>query len=381
MGGAVNTEAVRERLRRRLLVYLRMQSDQGDIPADTLRDLLQAIGEGHSLSSAARKGGKSWRHAWGVIQGASKALQVPLVESVAGGPGGGGSGLTEAGRATLEELRHCSRVIAGIMAPPGVTGDTHPLILLAATLESVETGLMDVISRTFFRDRGILLGIIAAGSGTALALAEEGRVDLAFTHAPEQEKHLVERGVLELGIPTMRSRYVIVGPAHDPAGITGARESGDPLEAVRRIARSENAFVSRGDNSGTHLRELALWRAAGMTPAPPWYRRAGESGNRAVLLEAAASDAYALVDQATVRRWGLARKQAVLYSDPADRPEELLEDLFSLLRVRSTAGTGDSRGYRYAGEFLAWLEREKDQLIRTAAVDSTGAALFEPCAG
>lgn len=256
--------------------------------------------------------------------------------------------------------------------------DSVPLVFIAATLESVETGLMEAVGRTFFEESGIRLGIVAAGSGAACRLAEQGRVDLVLTHAPDLEQALVERGVLETGLPLMRSRYVVVGPVEDPAGVTNAKRSTNPLDAVRRIAVSERTFISRGDGSGTHLREAALWRAAGIIPAPPWYRKAAGTGNRAVLEEAAKTGAYALVDQATVRKWGLAPRQQVLYRDPPDHAEELMEDHFSLFRARHGHDAAEVSSYHHAGEFLSWFERRKNALILSAAVDSDGKALFQP---
>jgi tungstate transport system substrate-binding protein len=395
-------ETARNRLREHLRVDRWLHHGDVEVSLDTLQNLLQAVSDGHSLNSAARVSGKSWRHAWGAIRASSGILQVPLITSTIGGSGGGGSELTDAGRAVLKELRALGGALAEISdhpppsagsvqheapghpvvpGPPAVPGlpvDSVPLVFIAATLESVETGLMEAVGRTFFEESGIRLGIVAAGSGTACRLAEQGRVDLVLTHAPDLERTLVERGVLETGLPLMLSRYVVVGPIEDPAGVTNAMRSADPLDAVRRIAVSERTFISRGDGSGTHLREEALWRAAGIRPAPPWHRRAAGTGNRAVLEEAAKTGAYALVDQATVRKWGLAPKQRVLYRDPADRTAELMEDRFSLFRARRGHHTAEESTYRHAGEFLSWFERRKKDLIPAAAVDSRGKALFLP---
>ena len=374
-------------------IRLRLQS--GELSAATLRDLLDAISRGESLSAAARGLGYSYRHAWGVVTAATQQLGARLVDTTVGGVDGGGSRLTAYGDAVRRELTRISaRVDESLRSDPrapvaaaaaGVGRDevprwraeSVPLLFVAATLEAVETGMMDTIGQAFYAETGMRLGHVAAGSGAALQLARSGRIDLALTHAPELEQSFVKQGWGETVIPIMRSRFVIVGPRSDPAAVGEAAGAGDPLEAMRRVARSGTGFISRGDFSGTHIREQALWNASGVSPQPRWYRNCRGSGNRALLQQAAREHAYALVDNATVRRWGLAAELAVLYRDPEESPNSCMDDLFSILRVSS--GVADAAGYRCAGEFINWFQRHKWDIVRAAAVDSRGVALFQPC--
>lgn len=358
---------------------LRLRLQSGELSAATLHDLLDGISRGDSLSAAARRLGYSYRHAWGVLSAATQQLGARLVDTTVGGSAGGGSRLTDYGDAVRRELTRISvRVEESLRRVPRERAESVPLLVVAATLEAVETGLMDTIGQAFYAETGVRLGHVAAGSGAALELAKGGRIDLALTHAPELEQSFVKQGWGETVMPIMRSRFVIVGPRSDPAAVGEADGAGDPLEAMRRVARSGAGFISRADFSGTHIREQALWNAAGVSLQPRWYRKCRGSGNRALLQQAAGENAYALVDNATVRRWGLADDCAVLYRDSADSRNSLMDDLFSILRVSS--GVADAAGYRCAGEFINWFQQHKWDLVRTAAVDSQGVALFQPCA-
>ncbi len=378
-------DGLRGRLRADLRLLLRRRN--GQLSADTLQQLLDGVAQGQSLSATARRLGCSYRHAWGLIEAAGNDLGTRLLETTIGGSRGGGSRLTAEAEALRRELHLVRSAVADAAAltsgsdasapaPTAPIAVEHPLLFVAATLESVETGLIDAVEQAFFAETGIRMGHVAAGSGVALELARSGRIDLALTHAPELEQDCINAGWLEPGIGVMRSRFVIVGPEGDPADVSGAAAAQDPLGAFRRLARAAGPFVSRGDQSGTHVREQALWRAVGVEPRAPWYRISAGSGNRALLEEAARAHAYTLVDQATVRRWGLAGNLRVLYRDAEGCRDTTLEDRFSLLRVGR--GIGNRDGYEFAGEFLGWFTARRHELIRTAAVDGRGAALFDP---
>lgn len=348
----------------------------GEVSVETLLNLLQHVGNGLSLNAASRKTGCSWRHAWSVIRNASAIAGLPLLESSIGGSGGGGSCLTGTGKEVQKILTRIRDDVEKTVSTPcrEMVGDT---IVFAATLEAVETGLASAIGQHFLADTGVSLLIIGTGSGVALQLAEAGSVDLVLTHAPEREGVLVEQGILGASVPTMRSSYVIVGPCQDPAGVGQAEQSNDLKDAIRRIAVSGAGFVSRGDNSGTHLREQALWRAAGIQPVAPWYRVVGSGGNREVLRQAALSGSYALIDQATVRLWGTGPDQAIVYRDRDDKHADLT-DTFSFSPVLPGASRSGVAGYRGATRFLEWWSPRSESLVRSSAVDSNGAALFAP---
>jgi tungstate transport system substrate-binding protein len=133
------------------------------------------------------------------------------------------------------------------------------------------------------------------GSGEALELARRGDIDVLIVHAPIAEGRFVAEGHSARREPLMSNDFVIAGPLSDPAGV---RSASDPADGLRRIAASGAGFVSRGDSSGTHERELALWREARTTPARPWYLESGQ-GQATTLQIASERQAYVLTDRAT----------------------------------------------------------------------------------
>ena len=136
---------------------------------------------------------------------------------------------------------------------------------------------------------------IVVGSGEALELGRRGDVDVLIVHAPLAEQRFVDAGHAATRAPLMANDFVIVGPAADPAG---ARMARDPADALRRIGAAARAFVSRGDSSGTHERELALWSQVGATREGDWYLESGQ-GQATTLQIASERQAYAFTDRAT----------------------------------------------------------------------------------
>lgn len=166
---------------------------------------------------------------------------------------------------------------------------------LATTTSVDHSGLLDALLPRFAAARGIRVDVIAVGTGKALKLAENGDVDVILIHAPEAEREFVERG---FGVNRRRvchNDFVILGPPSDPAGLVGID---DAAAALGRIAGARSFFVSRGDRSGTHVKEMALWRAAGLTPGGGWYLDAGQ-GMGPCLVMAHEKQAYVLADRAT----------------------------------------------------------------------------------
>lgn len=172
--------------------------------------------------------------------------------------------------------------------------DKAPLIL-ATTTSVRDTGLLDAILPPFEREHGVEVKVVAVGSGQAIEYGRRGDADALLTHAPKLEEQFVADG---LGIGRqqfMRNDFVIIGPKDDPAGIKGGSDGAAALEA---IAGQQAPFVSRGDQSGTHVMEQSLWERAGDTPAPPWYIEAG-TGMAATLRIAHEKQAYTLTDRGT----------------------------------------------------------------------------------
>ena len=187
---------------------------------------------------------------------------------------------------------------AGLGLTPGPAVAQDRFITVASTTSTENSGLFGHILPMFQDETGIEVRVIAVGTGQALDMGRRGDADVVFVHAPAAEKAFVEEGSGVERIPVMYNDYVIVGPGSDPAGIAGMK---DPVATFEQIAGSEAAFASRGDNSGTHKAELALWDEAGIDVADAsgtWYRETG-SGMGPTLNTAAGMGAYALTDRGT----------------------------------------------------------------------------------
>ena len=170
-----------------------------------------------------------------------------------------------------------------------------PSVRLATTTSTENSGLLKYLLPRFTEATGYPVHVLATGTGKALRMGQDGDVDLVLVHAPEAEQAFMDAGHGVERAAVMYNDFVLVGPAADPAGIAGAK---DAQQALERIRVSGSLFVSRGDDSGTHKKELELWQAAGLTHDWPGYREAGQ-GMGKVLQMAAELDAYTLADRGT----------------------------------------------------------------------------------
>ena len=171
-------------------------------------------------------------------------------------------------------------------------------ITVASTTSTENSGLFAHILPLFTEASGIDVRVVAVGTGQAIKLAKNGDADVLLVHHKPSEEAFVAEGYGVERFDVMYNDFVLVGPATDPAGVRGLAEA---PTALARIAAAEAPFASRGDDSGTHKKELGLWRAAGVDPAVAsgtWYRETG-AGMGATLNTASGMDAYALSDRAT----------------------------------------------------------------------------------
>lgn len=170
-------------------------------------------------------------------------------------------------------------------------------IVVASTTSTQDSGLFGYLLPIFKSKTGIDVKVIAQGTGQALDTARRGDADVVFVHAKPQEEKFVAEGYGVKRFDVMYNDFVLIGPKSDPAGIKGK----DIASALRTIQTKAAPFVSRGDRSGTHAAELALWRQAGIDIAGvkgPWYREIGQ-GMGAALNAASAMNAYVLSDRGT----------------------------------------------------------------------------------
>jgi tungstate transport system substrate-binding protein len=245
------------------------------------------------------------------------------------------------------------------------------VLLLATTTSVRDSGLLDELLPLFRERSGIRVKPIAVGTGAALRMGSEGNVDLLLTHAPEAERELVASGAVLSRKPFMENHFVIAGPPEDPAGV---REAGTAADAFRRIAASAVPYVSRGDDSGTHKRERALLRAAGLDPAGGWsgFQQTG-TGMGLTLQVAGERRCYALSDIGTFLAYEERTGLAVL-----SRPDPELLNVYSLLRVNPAGFDKPIRAVA-AQRFEAFLlDADSQRRIGRFGVARFGRPLFRP---
>ena len=188
-------------------------------------------------------------------------------------------------------------VVGALAISQAAHGDSRT-ITVASTTSTQNSGLFEWLLPRFTEASGIEVQVVAVGTGQAIRIATNGDADLLLVHHEASERKFVADGLGLERHPVMHNDFVLVGPGDDPAGIRGIN---DIAVALQRIGENEQIFVSRGDDSGTHKKELELWSASGLDPRPAsgaWYRETG-SGMGATLNTASAMNGYTLTDRAS----------------------------------------------------------------------------------
>jgi tungstate transport system substrate-binding protein len=190
-----------------------------------------------------------------------------------------------------------------VLGSSSALGADESFITVASTTSTENSGLFEYLLPTFQEQTGIEVRVVAVGTGQAIELAKNGDADVLFVHHTPSEEDFVAEGHGVERFDVMYNDFVIIGPTADPAGIKGME---DVSAALEKIADNQAVFASRGDDSGTHKKELSLWEAAGVdiqNASGDWYRETG-SGMGATLNTASGMNAYALTDRATWLQFG-----------------------------------------------------------------------------
>ncbi len=241
-------------------------------------------------------------------------------------------------------------------------------LILATTTSTENSGLLHYILPAFTKKTGIPVHVVAVGTGKALKLAGRCDADLVMVHAPALEKRFVAKGLGVERKRLMHNYFTIVGPASDPAGVAGASSA---AEAMRRIAAKKAPFISRGDNSGTNVKEKALWKAAGVVPNWPGYKEAGQ-GMGAVLTMAGQLEAYTLSDTGTFIKYKSVGKLSLVSLLERD---DLLKNPYSVILVNPAhCPKVNNAGARALVRFL--LSAQGQKLI--GGYQALGKTLFVP---
>ena len=246
---------------------------------------------------------------------------------------------------------------------PETSGPSGTMIL-ATTTSTQDSGLLDEILPLFDKKSACTVKTVAVGSGQAIEMGEKGDADVLLVHSPEDEEKFMADGHGSRREAVMHNDFVVVGPPDDPAGAAYASSA---AEALTRIAEKKASFASRGDDSGTHTKELALWEEAGVEPKGSWYFETGQ-GMGDTLTIADQKQAYTLSDRSTF----LATKS--LESDIAFEGSEDLLNNYHVIVV-DHEGTNAA----CAEEFSGWiLDRPVQETISEFGVEEYGEQLFTP---
>jgi len=252
---------------------------------------------------------------------------------------------------------------------PAAATDERPILTLATTTSTENSGLLEYLLPAFEKACNVDVDVVAVGTGQALQLGEDGNADVLMVHARSLEDAFMAAGHGVRREDLMYNDFVIVGPAGDPAGVRGME---DAEAAFAQIAEAEAPFVSRGDESGTHSKEKAIWEAAGVEPSRDWYISAGQ-GMGAALTMAGEQEAYTLSDRATY----LARTLEGTELEILVEGDPILFNPYGVIAVNPDKG--DHIQHDLANDFIDWLISVPSQeKIGEYGLEEFGASLFTP---
>ena len=253
----------------------------------------------------------------------------------------------------------------------GMPAQAAETLRISSTIGPVDAGMLPLLAETFTKETGIAVTIAKAGTGATLKKAESGSFDLVMVHARKLEDAFCAAGFGVDRRDVMYNDFVILGPAGDPAGIKGMKKV---TEAVKKIAEAKVPFVSRGDKSGTHVKEMEIWAAAGIRPSGTWYEgwEGGAKGNKATTLYVNEKQAYTLMDRAT---WLTVKDEVSVV--PLMEADPLMLNLIAVIRVNPEKFPDIHKDE--ALKFADWVVGDEAQtLIRDFGKDKYGQPLFFP---
>ena len=252
--------------------------------------------------------------------------------------------------------------------PAPAPAPENPQIKMATTTSTQDSGLLDAILPEFTKDTCYEIEVIAVGTGAAIKMGETGDVDVILVHSRAAEDKFVEDGFGVDRKDVMYNDFLFIGPKDDPAGIKG---TGDAVAALKAIAEKQATFVSRGDDSGTHKKEVKTWEAAGIEPAGEWYKSVGK-GMGDTYRMADEMKGYTLIDRAT-----FLANQDKYELEAMVEGDKLLLNPYGVIAVNPEKYPNVNNDGALA--FIEWMTSEKGQkLIGEYGVDEFGQALFVP---
>ncbi|MDD2446207.1 MAG: substrate-binding domain-containing protein, partial [Tissierellia bacterium] len=243
-------------------------------------------------------------------------------------------------------------------------------IILSTTTSTQDSGLLDYLLPIFTEDTGIEVKTVAVGTGKALQMGRDGEADVLLVHAKADELIFVEEGHGSERHDVMYNDYVLVGPAEDALGLK-ENSPNDITQGLKTISEGGATFVSRGDDSGTHKKELAIWKVAGIEPTGEWYLEAG-AGMGDVLKITNEKQAYTISDRATyLSNKGDLDLEVIIEGD------DNLFNQYGIIPVNPEKN--DLINNEGAIEFMNWILSDKGQgLIEEYGIEEYGQPLFVP---
>ncbi len=253
-----------------------------------------------------------------------------------------------------------------------VSSHTADRLKLSSTTSTDNTGLLAYLLPIFEEQTGVRVDVIAVGTGRALKLAENGDVDATLVHAPEKELAFMGQGHGVKRHRIMANYFVIVGPGEDPAGIA---DSSGPAESFGRIAAASAPFISRGDDSGTHVKEIAIWKSTGKNPTGnKWYLETGK-GMGETLTMADEKRGYTLSDMGSFLKFRKRLDLEILFQKKSD----LLFNPYSIIAVNPERHPHVN--YSGAVRLIEFLSSPEGQKLIGDFTDGSGNQMFEPLIG
>jgi tungstate transport system substrate-binding protein len=268
-------------------------------------------------------------------------------------------------------------IVLGIVTLLLVSGGTpvqaqEKTVILATTTSTQDSGLLDVLIPVFEKQTGYFVKTIAVGSGQAMAMGQKGEADVLLVHSPAAEEKFVAEGFGINRRLIMHNDYIIVGPSEDPAKIKGLKSAS---ESFKRIASAKALFLSRADKSGTHSKEMDIWKKAGLNPeGEKWYQQTG-LGMGQTLNVTAEKKGNTLADRGTY----LALKKN-LGLDILVEGDAILLNIYHVIEVNPAKWPKvNVPGGKAFADFM--VSNETQGIIKTFGVDKFGSPLFFPDAG
>ena len=258
-----------------------------------------------------------------------------------------------------------------------VTGATsiqaqQKTVILSTTTSTQDSGLLDVLIPMFEKQTGYFVKTIAVGSGQAMAMGQKGEADVLLVHSPAAEKKFVAEGYGLNRRIIMHNDFIVVGPPEDPAKVKGMKSA---AESFKGIAAGNALFLSRADKSGTHVKEMDIWKAAGINPeGQKWYQQTG-LGMGQTLSVTNEKKGYTLADRGTY----LAVKKN-LQMDILVEGDGILLNIYHVIEINPAKWPKvNVAGGKAFADFM--VAKETQEIIRTFGVDKYGSPLFFPDAG